>query len=355
MPITALPDAPNRNQSPEEFADKGDALLGALPGFVNEANALQADVNAKAVSAAVHAEVAEASAGLNNFKGDWDGAAAYAIGDSVSRSGFYWIAIEDGAGNEPVEGSTQWKLLVSGKTLHLVGSGLPNEAYTKEEIDESTSLLYREFWVDATNGDDTNNGSELAPFATVKKAVDMVPIGGMGKIYLAINTTYVIDEDVEVLLKKIDLVYASPPPTAADRPLVLVTRYDNGSHNYAHGFSLVRGSGIFSSGINYGVTGPHNASLEASASYCIFRSSSSSTSLHLRGSDIDMGSDNEGKFRTLTVSTGYAVVSTYLSHFVGVGTVAHNNAGSLCLSVSGGSKDAAIEWTGGSSAILSNV
>lgn len=355
MPITALPDAPNRNQSPEEFADKGDALLGALPGFVNEANALQADVNAKAVSAAVHAEVAEASAGLNNFKGDWDGAAAYAIGDSVSRSGFYWIAIEDGAGNEPVEGSTQWKLLVSGKTLHLVGSGLPNEAYTKEEIDESTSLLYREFWVDATNGDDTNNGSELAPFATVKKAVDMVPVGGRGVVYLAINTTYVIDETVVLILKQIDLLCASSPPTSTDRPLVLATRYDNGSHNYAHGFSLARGSGIFSNNINYGVTGPHNTSLGASA-YCIFQSSSSSTSLHLRSSDIDMGSDNEGKFRTLTVSTGYAAVSTYLCHFVGAGTVAYNNEGSLCLSVSGSSKDAAINWTGGSSsAILSNV
>ena len=47
MPITPLPEPPNRSTSPETFSDDGDNFLGALPTFATEANALAADVNAK--------------------------------------------------------------------------------------------------------------------------------------------------------------------------------------------------------------------------------------------------------------------------------------------------------------------
>ena len=46
MAISTLPTPPNR-ADPVNFAIRGDALLGALPVFVAEANALQVDVNAK--------------------------------------------------------------------------------------------------------------------------------------------------------------------------------------------------------------------------------------------------------------------------------------------------------------------
>ena len=58
MPISALPTPPSRSDSPQDFSDRADALLGALPGFVTEANALQSDVNAKESSASSHATVA---------------------------------------------------------------------------------------------------------------------------------------------------------------------------------------------------------------------------------------------------------------------------------------------------------
>lgn len=44
--MTALPVAPNRND-PDTFADRADAMVAALPGFVSEANALSEDVTAK--------------------------------------------------------------------------------------------------------------------------------------------------------------------------------------------------------------------------------------------------------------------------------------------------------------------
>lgn len=50
MTITALPTPPSRSD-PANFAARGDALLGALPTFVTEANALASAVNADKVSA----------------------------------------------------------------------------------------------------------------------------------------------------------------------------------------------------------------------------------------------------------------------------------------------------------------
>lgn len=47
MTITALPTPPARTDGPALFSSRADALLSALPTFVTEANALQADVNAK--------------------------------------------------------------------------------------------------------------------------------------------------------------------------------------------------------------------------------------------------------------------------------------------------------------------
>jgi hypothetical protein len=63
MPITALPDPPSRS-SPSTFAAKADALLGALPTFVTEANALQTDVNSKQSTTSAAAATATTQAGI---------------------------------------------------------------------------------------------------------------------------------------------------------------------------------------------------------------------------------------------------------------------------------------------------
>lgn len=47
MAISALPTPPSRANSPADFSTRADALLGALPTFVTEANAQAADFNAK--------------------------------------------------------------------------------------------------------------------------------------------------------------------------------------------------------------------------------------------------------------------------------------------------------------------
>ena len=59
--MTALPVAPSRNDI-TTFADRGDALMAALPGFVTEANALEANVVAKEASATASAAAATSAA-----------------------------------------------------------------------------------------------------------------------------------------------------------------------------------------------------------------------------------------------------------------------------------------------------
>ena len=69
MTITALPTPPSRANSPSDFSTKADALLGALPQFVTEANDLQADVNAKQTQAAASATTATEQAALATTNG----------------------------------------------------------------------------------------------------------------------------------------------------------------------------------------------------------------------------------------------------------------------------------------------
>jgi len=58
------------------------------------------------------------------------------------------------------------------------------------------SAMNQIFYVDATNGDDNNDGSNAHPFKTIKKACDSVPVSGYGNIQLAKNQTYFIDSDI---------------------------------------------------------------------------------------------------------------------------------------------------------------
>jgi hypothetical protein len=64
MAITALPTPPSRSD-PVNFADRGDAFLGALPTFVTEANALATATNQNEINAELaetNAETAQAAA-----------------------------------------------------------------------------------------------------------------------------------------------------------------------------------------------------------------------------------------------------------------------------------------------------
>lgn len=113
MSMTALPPAPQRND-PATFADKGDALLGALNTFVTEANALEANVVAKETAASASAASAAISAaGAVAVVGAiaWVSGTTYAIGDArySPANGQTYRRITAGAGTtDPSADITNW-------------------------------------------------------------------------------------------------------------------------------------------------------------------------------------------------------------------------------------------------------
>ncbi len=59
------------------------------------------------------------------------------------------------------------------------------------------NLMSRFFYVDATNGDDTNNGSSMKPFKRLKKAVDSTPMGAF--VYIDIVNDYELADEDDVI------------------------------------------------------------------------------------------------------------------------------------------------------------
>ncbi len=113
MAITALPTPPSTS-SPSDFASKADAFLGALPTFVTEANALQANVNSNestastaATAATTQAGIATTQAGISTTQaGIASAAAASAAGWSATSSTS--MAIGTGAKTLTIETSKQF-------------------------------------------------------------------------------------------------------------------------------------------------------------------------------------------------------------------------------------------------------
>lgn len=134
MAITPLPTPPSRSD-PANFADRGDAFLGALPTFVTEANALAtavnqneinaelAETNAEAAQVAAEAAAAAASASANVTK--WISGTTYAEG-AVVWSPINYLAYRRktaGAGTtDPSADSTNWAQVAGTGDVTLTGT-----------------------------------------------------------------------------------------------------------------------------------------------------------------------------------------------------------------------------------------
>ena len=72
-----------------------------------------------------------------------------------------------------------------------------------DDVGAALGQFNRTFYVDATNGDDNNDGSEANPFKTIDKAVGSVPVGGVGGI--TILGDYTLQQDINIEYKHISL------------------------------------------------------------------------------------------------------------------------------------------------------
>ncbi len=97
MPITALPTPPTR-QDPDNFAQRGDEFLAALPLFATEANALAEAINIDeanvAAMAALVLPASNAALAGANYKGIWNTlSGSLALPASVYHNGRFWVLL----------------------------------------------------------------------------------------------------------------------------------------------------------------------------------------------------------------------------------------------------------------------
>lgn len=169
MSITTLPPSPSR-ANPSTFSALADALLGALPTFVTEANALETNVNAKEFSADAAADSAAISQANANFVGLWsDQSGAAVVPYSVSHSSRYWMLLSDLAdvtSNEPGV-SADWQeigtvfaqdiinLAAKGPAYFLSGDGTYIELADNTNLDMDTNDFSVEIAFTPANVTDT--------------------------------------------------------------------------------------------------------------------------------------------------------------------------------------------------------
>lgn len=140
MAITALPTPPSR-QDPTNFAQRADDFLGALPTFATEANALQADVNAKQVTASAAADSAIQASNVSA----WVSGTTYAIGDNTFDPVTFLTYRRKTAGagtTRPALDTTNWQLITGQGEVDLASTQtLSNKSFDTRTVFSSTDSI----------------------------------------------------------------------------------------------------------------------------------------------------------------------------------------------------------------------
>lgn len=201
--IDPIPTAPSRSD-PENFDERADTFLKRLETldddlneWASQANSTAAQVNSTQNYVAGVSAICSKLEYSNGYKGNWSSGTTYSKGDVVWYNNLLWISNYNSNSGHTPGADSYWSTL----SYPLNENWQLNLPFNQTPIlVGGQDLMYRTFYVDATNGDDGNPGTSNAPFATLKKAVDSIPTGGFCHIELL--TDIIFDEDI-VLTNKI--------------------------------------------------------------------------------------------------------------------------------------------------------
>lgn len=113
----------------------------------------------------------------------------------------------------------------------------------KTEIDAAvtaaqTAVLAnnKAYYVDSVAGLDTNAGTQAAPFKTIRKACDSIPISGYGTITIVGDESVIADISTDIAVYNKTIIIKSLSPTS--RPKVRNLAFESGGARHTTGFQM---------------------------------------------------------------------------------------------------------------------
>jgi len=187
---------------------------------------------------------------------------------------------------------------------------------------DGQDLMSRTFYVDAINGSDDNLGTSSAPFATLKKAIDSVPIGGYGRILLISDIT--LDSPVYVENK---IIHIESSDSTTNRTITSLFG-SNGTYNTVLGKLKLRNSVVSFRNCDFRFTESSTSPVDANLlwdsynQFVVKRDLSGSVSLRFVYCNITLSTDASVHFaHTGTTDPRYF-------HFI-FSSIIYNSAGKL--------------------------
>lgn len=209
--ITPLPTPPSRDDS-SNFADRGDAFLGALPAFADEVNAIADEVNqdrfdaqgfrdqaqAAAIAASSSASQGATFAGMAaasaNFSGAWSTlSGALGMPSSVLHDDTYWmllVPLADVAAHEPGVDAAWSRIPTSAPTLSGPAVVYDGSATEYEITNYSSFAAYS---VTVSAGSATIDASKIlfsAPPTEQDVTMTVTGNGGVARVHISVLAAY---------------------------------------------------------------------------------------------------------------------------------------------------------------------
>ena len=119
-----------------------------------------------------------------------------ALEDIIHKPAGTYVNLPNGGSIPSVE---TWKQEVVNTALNT------NNYPTRQEFDGLVDNrlvnggMYKDFYVDQTNGNDSNNGTQESPFKSLQSAIDNIPVGGAGTIHILGD--YVLTSNINIVSK----------------------------------------------------------------------------------------------------------------------------------------------------------
>jgi hypothetical protein len=122
---------------------------------------------------------------------------------------------------------------------------------------DGQNLMVRSFYVDAENGDDNNTGKSTSPFKTIKKAINSIPFGCYGTVYLKTNQTHEVKEIINITYKNV-LLIAWGDLSNDNKPKIKQLTHSDDTYTYMYRLDVTHQSALNLKSVDFDIQPPED-------------------------------------------------------------------------------------------------